>query len=75
MSLHKDRALEIMIEYIYEEESSRSGWDSSFIESVRNSYYEKGGLTDKQLQIIQKRYKQMNEGESRYGRNQETSHY
>lgn len=71
-TLHKDKALEIMIEYVYEEETSRKNWDSSFIESIRNSYYEKGGLTDKQKEIVERRYKHMNEGESRHGRSKES---
>lgn len=59
MALHKDKPIEIMIEYVYEEETSRKNWDSSFIESVRNSYYEKGGLTDRQLEIVRQRYDRM----------------
>jgi hypothetical protein len=60
--LHKDTAIEIMLEYVYEEETSRKGWDSSFIESVRNNYYANGGLTDRQLQIVRQRYEKMHEG-------------
>jgi hypothetical protein len=65
--LHNDPALKLMIEYVYEEETGRQNWDSSFIESVYNSYITKGGLTDKQKEIVEKRYKNMSEGGS-YGR-------
>ena len=65
--LHNDPALKLMIEYVYEEETGRKNWDSSFIESVYNSYITKGGLTDKQKEIVEKRYKNMSEGGS-YGR-------
>lgn len=71
-NLIQDKAIELMIEAVYEDESSRKNWDSSFIESIRNFYYEKGGLTEKQLTTVERRYANLkhNQGEGRsYERN------
>ena len=45
MALHKSQEITDMIEEVYEHETSLKNWDSSFIESVRNFYYEKGGIS------------------------------
>lgn len=51
-----------MIEEVYEHETSMKGWDSSFIESIRDFYYEQNGLSEKQLAAVQRKYDHMNDG-------------
>lgn len=57
----KSQIITDMIEEVYEHETSLKGWDSSFIESVREFYYEKGYLSDNQLKIVQKKYDSLNQ--------------
>ena len=64
MALHKSQEITDMIEEVYEHETSLKNWDSSFIESVRNFYYEKGGISDKQLAAVQGKYDRMNAHEA-----------
>jgi hypothetical protein len=60
MSRTKDKAIEIMLETVYEYETSMKNWDSSFIESVYDQYHKNGGLTEKQLKIVEQKYESMN---------------
>lgn len=57
----KTQLITDMIEEVYEHETSLKGWDASFIESIREFYYEKGYISDKQLQAVQKKYDKLNE--------------
>lgn len=59
MSRTKDKAIEIMLETVYEHETSMKNWDSSFIESVYDQYHKEGGLTDKQLAIVERKYEKI----------------
>lgn len=62
--LHQDKAIQLMIDAVYEDETSRPNWDTSFIESIKESYHSKGGLTDRQLAIVKKRYEKIVERDS-----------
>lgn len=56
----KDKAIFLMIEQIYEHETSMVNWDSSFIESVYDQYVKLGGVTEAQLKVIERKYENMN---------------
>jgi hypothetical protein len=51
-----DKAIQIMIEEVYEHETSMKGWDSSFIESIYDQYHKLGGITDAQLKVVERKY-------------------
>lgn len=59
--VRKSQELTDMIEEVYEEETSLKGWDSSFIESVREFYYEKGYISQKQYEAVKRKYDRMND--------------
>lgn len=56
MALNKSQTITDMIEEVYEHETAMKGWDSTFIESIRDFYYDKDGISDKQLIILQGKY-------------------
>lgn len=56
MNLFQSKEIELKLETVYEWETNKSNWDASFIESLYNQYYDKGGLTQKQLDALEKKY-------------------
>lgn len=62
-----DKAIQQMLELVYEHETSMKGWDSSFIESVYDQYFTRGGLTHSQLKVVENKYERiMNSTPQRY---------
>jgi hypothetical protein len=55
-----DKAIQIMVETVYEHETSMKDWDSTFIESVYDQYFTKGGLTEAQLKVVERKYERIN---------------
>jgi len=60
-----DKAIQIMVETVYEHETSMKGWDSSFIESVYDQYFTKGGLTEAQLKVVERKYERLQDNSAK----------